>query len=70
MDLATIQGNKKQIHELYLGVANNSDFNSAELHEDYFLELKRASKYLIRYYKRWNPEKGKANCLCSNGFGD
>ena len=42
MDLATIQGNKKQIHELYLGVANNSDFNSAELHEDYFLELKRA----------------------------
>lgn len=42
LDLATIEANKKKIHELYLGVANNSDFNSAELHEDYFLELKRA----------------------------
>ena len=42
MDLDTIIANKKRIHEMYLGVANNSDFNSAELHEDYFLELKRA----------------------------
>jgi len=42
LDLAALIANKKRIHELYLGVANNSDFNSAELHEDYFLELKRA----------------------------
>ncbi len=42
MDLETMIANKKRIHELYIGVANNSDFNSAELHEDYFLELKRA----------------------------
>jgi len=37
-----ISKNKERIHQLYLGVANNSDFNSAVLHEDYFLELKKA----------------------------
>ena len=42
LDLDLMIANKKQIHEMYLGVANNSDFNSAELHEDYFIELKRA----------------------------
>jgi len=41
MDLEAIISHKKKIHELYLGVASKSDFNSAELHEDYFLELKR-----------------------------
>ena len=41
MDLKTILAHKDRIHELYLSVANNSDFNSAELHPDYFLELKR-----------------------------
>ena len=42
LDAHAISKSKKRIHQLYLGVANNSDFNSAELHEDYFLELKKA----------------------------
>ena len=42
MDLETITAHKKQIHEMYLAVANNSDFNSAELHENYFSALKSA----------------------------
>lgn len=53
LDLDALIANKKRIHELYMGVANNSDFNSAELHEDYFLELKRALPHrfqLMGYY--------------------
>ena len=53
MDLETILAQKDRIHELYLSVANNSDFNSAELHPDYFLELKRSFPddfQLVGYY--------------------
>ncbi len=53
MDLETILTHKNQIHELYLSVANNSDFNSAELHPDYFLELKRSfpdNFQIVGYY--------------------
>jgi len=49
LDATSILKNKKRIHQLYLGVANNSDFNSAELHEDYLTGYYLEDQ-LIGYY--------------------